>query len=73
VTLRWDLPAGGAAPTGFQLEAGFSRGASNAGVVPTTATSLVAGAPPGTYFVRVHATNACGTSAATADLTVNVP
>ncbi|MEP7118734.1 MAG: PQQ-dependent sugar dehydrogenase [Acidobacteriota bacterium] len=73
VTIDWSAPATGGTATGYVLEAGTTPGASNVGVVPTTATTLgFAGVPTGQYFVRVRATNTAGTSAASSDLTVNV-
>jgi Matrixin len=71
VTISWAAPASGGAPTGYQLIAGTAPGASNIGVVPLTATSLVVpGVPNGIYYVRIVATNAAGASAPTADATI---
>lgn len=70
VSITW-APSAGA--TGYLLEAGSSQGATNIGTFPTPTPGLaVAGVPTGQYFVRVRATNAIGTSAATSDLTINV-
>ena len=57
------------------MVAGSVAGGSNIVVYPTgsTATSLAAPAPSGTYFVRVIATNACGQSGASNEVTVVVP
>jgi len=51
--------------TSITLEAGFSPGASDAAliVLDAAARAFSTNAPPGTYYVRVRATNACGTSA----------
>ena len=56
------------------LEAGFSPGASNAAlmVLDASARSFSTNAPPGRYFVRVHASNACGTSAPSNEVAVAV-
>jgi hypothetical protein len=56
VALSWTAPSQGAA-TSYVIEAGSSTGASNLAVVETgtPVTSLTTLAPPGTYFVRVHA------------------
>ena len=73
VSIAWNAPATGTSPTGYLLEAGTSPGLTNIGVFPTAAPGLaVGGVPTGQYFVRVRATNAAGTSAATTDLTINV-
>jgi titin len=62
ITLTWTSPAG--AVTDYVVEAGSSPGLSNLANFSTgsSATSLTASAPPGTYFVRVRARNGCGTS-----------
>lgn len=74
VTLAWTAPAG-AVPTGYTIVAGSAPAASDILVYPTgtTATSLAAPAPRGTYHVRVLATNACGQSGASNEVTVVVP
>ena len=59
VTLLWQATAGA---SGYVLEAGTSPGASNIGSIPTAGASFQSAAPPGTYYVRVRATNACGAS-----------
>ena len=70
VSLSWS-PVGGA--TGYQLEAGESPGASNAAVVGLGAgTTLVTGAPPGLYYVRVRARNACGVGPVSNEIVVPV-
>ena len=62
VTLAWSAPAGPV--TTYVVEAGSMPGASNIASIETgnASTSLTAVAPPGTYFIRVRARNACGTS-----------
>jgi glucose/arabinose dehydrogenase len=71
VTLTWTLPPGA---TGSRLEVGFTTGATDL-VVPNdmAALSLVADAPPGTYFARLRAVNACGTGAPSAEQVIAVP
>jgi hypothetical protein len=72
VTLRWNAPAG--SPTTYIIEAGSSSGASDIAnfVTGTVATSLTATATAGTYFVRVRARNACGTSGASNEVIVSL-
>ena len=61
----------------YRLQAGTAPGASNAlDANLGGATSIQfdsRGVPPGTYYVRVLATNACGTSAAASEVVVSVP
>jgi glucose/arabinose dehydrogenase len=61
--------------TSITLEAGFSPGASDAAliVLDAAARAFSTNAPPGTYYVRVRATNACGTSAPSTEVVVAVP
>jgi hypothetical protein len=71
VTVRWDAAPGAAE---YFLRVGTSRGAAN--VYDGTNgpfTSISAPAPPGTYYLQVQAVNACGASAPTADLEIQVP
>jgi hypothetical protein len=51
---------------GYRLHAGSGPGLSDIGVLPLppTARSFAANAPPGIYYVRVHAVNAAGVSVA---------
>lgn len=69
VTLYWNPPTSGSAVTGYEL---LVTGAASL-AVPLTGREVVTEAPPGTYFVSVSATNACGTGPATAPRTVVVP
>lgn len=72
VLFMWTPPAGGGAATSFLLEAGGSPG-TTAAVLPAASTSLfVAGPPIGTFYVRVRAVNAAGTSPASAELTLRI-
>lgn len=56
VQLQWSPPVGGAAVTGYRLEAGSAPGAANLAVFATgTTPSLGVGdVPDGTYYVRVR-------------------
>jgi hypothetical protein len=62
VTLNWTSGPGGR-PERYELIVGSSSGQSDFGVFPMgPATSISAGAPDGTYFVRVQAANAGGSA-----------
>ncbi len=72
VTFAW-LAASGS-PGSYILQAGSSSGSSNLGVINTgNALSYTAtGVPNGTYYARVVATNACGNSPASNEVTATV-
>ncbi len=69
ITAIWDPGSGGPAPTGYVL----SVTGAFSGAFPTTMRSLSGSVGPGTYSLSVHATNACGASAATAAQVVTIP
>jgi hypothetical protein len=75
VTLTWGAPPAAERVTTYVIEAGSAPGATNQGtfVAAGTATSFQREAPPGTYYVRIFARNACGTSPASQELTVTTP
>jgi hypothetical protein len=72
VVLTWTAPSG--APSTYLVEAGSTPGASNVVVsdLGSAATSLTATAAPATYYVRLRARNACGTSAPSNEIVVVV-
>ena len=74
IALQWNPALAGAGPTAYRLEAGSVRGASDIATLTLPVTTTLAGpVPRGTYFVRLAATNSCGSSASTADITFVVP
>lgn len=73
VILTWRAPGAGGAVASFVLEAGTSAGLSNIASFNTgsTATTFTAtGVPNGSYFVRVRARNADGTSGPSNEVTI---
>jgi hypothetical protein len=75
VTLNWTAPAAGGAPTTYVVEAGSVSGAANLAIAPTNSAApgaTFAGVPPGTYFVRVRATNTLGSGGASNEVVVTV-
>jgi hypothetical protein len=72
VQLNWLAPPGGGQHE-YVLEAGTSPGLANAAsmTLPNSPSFSVA-APPGTYYVRARARNACGTSAVSNEIVVHV-
>ncbi len=75
VTLTWTPPAAGPAPSDYVVYVGSAPGAADILIYGTgsAAPSLVASAPPRTYYVRVAARNACGQSGTTNEQTIVVP
>lgn len=71
VTLSWRAPDG---PVGYySIESGNTQGASDLPLRETTATTIVVRrVPPGTYYARVRAKNACGVSEPSNELNVTV-
>lgn len=66
----WDLPAGGAAPTGYVLDVTSQV---FTGRLPIATREVQAQVPSGSYTVSVAAINACGASPPTPAQTVVVP
>jgi hypothetical protein len=67
VTLSWLAPATGGTPAAYIVEAGSSSGLANLANFSTGNTSTIftaAGVGAATYYIRVKATNAAGTSTA---------
>jgi hypothetical protein len=69
VTLTWQRSS---SATGYVLEAGSAPGQANIATAPVKGTSLTTSAPPGVYYARVRATNKCGSSAPSNEVTVSV-
>jgi hypothetical protein len=74
VALAWNAASTGNAPSTYVVEAGSGPTLANLLSTPVGAvTSVVTTAPPGTYYVRVRAQNACGTSAPSNEQVIVVP
>jgi len=74
VTLAWSPPRVGTEPTTFLVEAGSAPGLANLFNGATGPNEgLVIAAPPGAYYVRVRARNACSTSPASEEQLIVVP
>lgn len=73
VTLSW-TPGAGGSPAGFTLVASTTDGGAPIVTVPLSGTTAsFASVPSGTYYLRLTATNAAGTSAPSATVTLVVP
>jgi hypothetical protein len=73
VTLVWAASSG--SPSSYVVEAGSSSGAANlanSDLGTATTSYTAAGVGAGTYYVRLRARNACGTSAASNEIVVVV-
>lgn len=65
VSLSWNAAISGGAPTSYIIEAGAASGLANLATVNTSSTATLfsaGGVGPGTYYVRVRATNSFGQS-----------
>jgi hypothetical protein len=72
VTLTW-VSGGGCPATNYQLRVGSGPGLSNIAVLDLgPALSVMGSVSPGTYYIRVLARNAAGTSAASNEVIVQV-
>ena len=69
VSVAWNLPLTGPAPTGYAL---LVTGAFN-GTIPLATRGIAGAVGPGSYTVSVSASNPCGSSAFTPTQTVVVP
>jgi hypothetical protein len=70
VAMAWTAATGA---TGYQLEAGSAPGLANLLVTGLgNVTTFAATAPPGTYYTRLRALNACGASAASVEVPVTL-
>jgi hypothetical protein len=69
VTVSWNPPAIGPAPSSYTL---VVHGAFE-GAFPTTGRALSGAVAPGSYTLSVAASNACGTGAESAGITITVP
>jgi hypothetical protein len=68
LTLAWDPPATGPAPTSYVLTVGGALSLT----LPVNGRGLTSPIPPGTFTFSLAATNPCGTSPVTAFQTVTV-
>jgi hypothetical protein len=72
--LTWAAPPATETITNYIIEAGSTPGANNQGtfVAPANRTTFDREATPGTYYVRMFARNACGTSPPSEEVTVTI-
>lgn len=66
-TLSWSPSPTGGVPTSYVIEAGTFSGGADIGTAPTSNTSFTTNVPPGTYYLRVKAQNACGVGPASTE------
>jgi hypothetical protein len=70
VSLTWPAVSGASS---YVVEAGSATGLANLAQLVVSSAGISGNVPAGTYFVRIRATNACGTGAASPELVVTVP
>jgi glucose/arabinose dehydrogenase len=74
VQLFWQMPDTDDGPTSFVLVAGSAPALADLALIEIDGSlrSLSVTAPPGAYFVRIHAQNGCGATAASNEILVRV-
>ena len=72
--VSWVASLAGGPPTSYVMQAGSGPGQSNLAslTLDSAVTSFSSPAPDGTYFIRVIAVNACGSSPASNELTITI-
>jgi hypothetical protein len=72
--VTWAPPPDAESVTTYIIEVGSTAGSNNQGtfVAPSTSTSFEREAAAGTYYVRMFARNACGTSSASQEHTLTI-
>lgn len=73
VTLSMTTPTSGTTPVTYVVGAGRAPGAIDVGVFRLGAPGMSVAAPPGVYFVKAAATNACGMSPISNEVRIVVP
>lgn len=75
VKATWQASTGAEMPTSYVMEAGSGPGKNDVGtfIVPASTTSTERQGAPGTFYVRLYARNACGTSAPSNEVIVSFP
>jgi hypothetical protein len=75
INVRWDPASAGAIPLNYILRAGSVSGAADRGIFtfPATVNAVGGAVPPGPYFIQAAATNPCGTSAPSLEVSTVVP
>jgi len=75
VTMSWEPPTTGGKPTGYLIESGSATGLSDIekGIPTTTPSFSAEKVGPGTYYVRVRATNAAGSGPPSNESVLVVP
>lgn len=70
--MTWTAPGGAEKPTTYVLETGSASGRNDVAtfIIPGNATTTDRAGVPGTFFLRVYARNACGTSAPSNEVSI---
>jgi Fibronectin type III domain len=73
--MTWQAPTGPEAPTTYVLETGSGPGKNDVAtfIIPGNTTTTDRAGVPGTFYLRVYARNACGTSAPSNEVTITLP
>jgi hypothetical protein len=73
--MTWQAPTGPEVPTSYVLETGSGSGKNDVAtfIIPGNTTTTDRAGVPGTFFLRVYARNACGTSQASNEVSISLP
>lgn len=73
--MTWQASAGAETPTSYLLETGTGPGKNDVAtfIIPGNTTTTDRQGVPGTFFLRVYARNACGTSPASNEVSITLP
>ncbi len=72
VTLAWGVPTG-SGPFAYTIDVGLGSGQTLVSLPAGAVNSVSVQAPPGTFFVRIRASNICGTGGPSVERTIAVP
>lgn len=73
--MTWQASAGPETPTSYLLETGTGPGKNDVAtfIVPGNSTTTDRQGVPGTFYLRLYARNACGTSPASNEVSITLP
>lgn len=73
--MTWQAPTGTEMPTTYVLETGSGPGRNDVAtfIIPANTTTTDRAGVPGTFYLRLYARNACGTSSPSNEVSITLP